>query len=36
MSNKRKLTGYGARARTAEPGYVVAGTPCDVRPAATG
>jgi hypothetical protein len=30
MSNKRKLAGYGQRARTAEPGYVVAGAPCDV------
>ena len=30
MSNKRKLTGYGAQARAAEPGYVVASAPCDV------
>jgi hypothetical protein len=30
MSNKRKLIGYGARARAAEAGYVVAGAPCDV------
>ena len=30
MSNKRKLPGYGAKARTARPGYVAAGAPCDV------
>jgi len=30
MSNKRKLPGYSAKARTANPGYVVAGAPCDV------
>jgi hypothetical protein len=30
VSNRRKLLGYGARARAAVPGYVVAGAPCDV------
>jgi hypothetical protein len=30
MSNKRKLLGYGAKARAANPGYVTPGAPCDV------
>jgi hypothetical protein len=30
MSNRRKLTSYGQRARAAVPGYVVPGMPCDI------
>lgn len=30
MSNKRKLPAYSAKARAANPGYVVAGASCDV------
>lgn len=29
-TDPRKLTGYGAKARAANPGYVTPGAPCDV------